>query len=383
MKEIKLDIGKGTRLKNEYNLPVKVGRKENGYYVIFDRKGKGPFEKIFVDKSDDGDELIVCYNKEESKTYLIDIYGLTLAKKEKISLEKLCAPKPRKPISFENCELLLSTRDHYIFYNDENDVFFAATYEDESKNISSLKTFKSYDELVEYYRQIEHIDLFNHSVSTILKKKLKTFINFKDLNFKATTLNLTNLSEDILFDLAAEKNSLKKIFDFHKNGSVTTTYSSKKESELLVNGYTKTSSITFDSLCQIHSDQMKFYCDILLNKLSNISLDCAYYLRKTDNIDFGKLREFLDHISITNLSRKAGAEISAKRPLTKGIFSEMLEFAFDKLEKEGTTIKQGYRKLINLKNIYPEEYEMLWQIAAYKQNDLYNEYFSIKRFGII
>lgn len=379
MKEIITEVGKAGRLKNNYNIPIKLGRKENGYFVIYDHKSKGPFEKIFIHKSKYGEEMILCYNPNESKVYTIDIDGLILTKKEKMSLEELTSTSTKIDICFDNCELIDSLNDYFIFYNDERDVFFAATNEDENKSIESLKTFSSYDALIEYYRKNEDIDLFNYNVSSLMKKKAKTFIDFNRLNYIATSLKISDLTEEQLFGVAASKNMIKIFFNFQKNNAFITTYSEKKEKELIDKGFSKTNAISFDNILINYPEQMKLYCEIMQNKIFNMHLDCTYYLKRSDNIDFHILNEFMKNISIKDLSRKAGAEISAKRPLTRGIFSEMLNHCFDELEKTGVVIKEGYRKTVNFKNVYPQEHDILWNIALEKQSDLYDEYFKTKR----
>ena len=57
----------------------------------------------------------------------------------------------------------------------------------------------------------------------------------------------------------------------------------------------------------------------------------------------------------------------------------MLCACFEKLEKEGCTIRYGYRNLNTFIACYPNQYSILWDIATDKLPGLYTEYFEERK----
>ena len=134
-----------------------------------------------------------------------------------MTLDELTSINEKNELSFDNCELIAFSNDYFIFYNDENDVFFVATDEDNDKNLDDFTKFKSYDELIDYYRDNKGVDLFDRNTNSLLKKKAKTLIDFRKLYYITTNLKVSDLSEEVLFSIATSKMTPKYFFDYQKS----------------------------------------------------------------------------------------------------------------------------------------------------------------------
>ena len=51
MKELILETGKARVFKDSHINTVKIGKNNKGYFTIANSNNKGPFERIFIDKS--------------------------------------------------------------------------------------------------------------------------------------------------------------------------------------------------------------------------------------------------------------------------------------------------------------------------------------------
>lgn len=374
MKEIILDNGKALLLKNKYEMNVKIGKRDNSYYIIHNSKARGPFKKILLDSAN-AENVIIGYNDEERKFYSIDSTGLKLIKKEKINLDE----ETNHTINLDNCTLVSTIDSYSIYINENTGKLFVIDTKGKKNTLSTYKEFDTYEDLINYYKQNYDISLFGIEARAVLSKEAHLLIKFKDLYSSTIQLKPDDLSEDILFDILTDRFAIKKIFDMQKRKLFTTIYGSKKSNELIEQGYKELTSSTYENILKRYPDEMALYYDLAQNKINELKPNCSSYIKQTDDLDFCRLESHLHKLSIKDLPKQSITEITANRPLSKGVFLSMLCACFDKLEEEGSSIKQGYRKSNNFKYTYPNEYSRLWNIASSKLPELSNEYFEIKR----
>ena len=376
MKGLSLENGKARLVKNAYDIEVKIGRKNDNYFIIHDSKSRGPFEKIFLNKTDIGN-VIIGYNKEESKFYTINKDGLKLIKKEQLNIEK--TPNINENIEFDNCKLVVKFNELFVFVDNSSGKLFIVNSKQKIKDLSDYPKFTTYDDLLNYCKDQFKISINTMQTRSLISKEAHLLIKFKDLYSSAINLSLDHLPDEILFDILTDRIVMKKIFDLQKKELFVHVYGDQKVAELIEDGYTTLKVSTLDTLLRNYPEQMKPYFDLLQTKIEELKRNCLTHIKKTDNIDFYKLESFLYNLSIKDLPRSSIAEITANRPLTRGIFMSMICACFDKLEKEGNSIKQHYRVTNNFKVTYPHEYSILWDIACKRLPDLSKEYFDERK----
>ena len=84
MKELKIELNKSGRLKNKYDSVIKIGRNSRGCFIVTEESKFGPFERIFIDHTSNGDELIIGYTPMETTYYKINPKGLVILEEGKI-----------------------------------------------------------------------------------------------------------------------------------------------------------------------------------------------------------------------------------------------------------------------------------------------------------
>lgn len=374
MKELVLENGKARIIKTKHETEVKIGRRNDNYYIIQNSKSRGPFEKILLDKTEN-DNFIIGYTKEESRFYIIDTEGLKLVKKEKINLENT----KKEEVDLDNCVLIGKIHDYSIFIDNNTGKLFVVNTKESIKPLDEYPKFDNYDDLVNCYRQNFNISLFSIEMRSLVSKQAHLLINFKDLYSSTIQLTLEQLPEEILFDILTDRAATKKIFDVQKKQFFTNVYGEEKTNELIKQGYTQLTASTYENILKKHPSEMNPYYNLLQNKIAELKKNCSNYIKQTDNINLYRLECLLGKLSIKDLPYHSLREITANRPLTKGIFLSMLCACFDKLEEEGTTIKHGYRKSNNFQVTYPTEYSTLWEIASKKLPELSDEYFEERK----
>lgn len=376
MKEISLENGKARLLKNKYDIDVRVGKKDDKYFIIHNSKARGPFEKIILEDDNENELTIMGYNHETSKIYCINEEGLSLIKKEKIDLENY----KREKKGFNNCTFITNINNYSIFLDNKSNKLFVVNSDENLKNVDDYMKFNTFNELKNYYIEQKNIYLRDPRLTASLSKNMSLFIRFSDLYKDIINLNLSELPDDIIFDILADRSVFKKIFDVEKEKLIVYVPSnSSKEQELIDANYTKIKYIGYETLLKSNFSEIDTFNNLLQNRIKDLKNDAPLYLKESDEIDFYKLELLMSSLSIKDLPCKVCSEIGANRPLTKGIFLSMLCACFEKLEKEGYTIRYGYRNLTNFSICYPNQYSILWGIALDKLPSLYTEYFEERK----
>ena len=367
MKEVQLELNKLRTLKTNFDQVVKIGRNDKGYFIIDDKIKRGPFEKIFIDSKDK--YAIIGYNLEESKIYELDTNGISLTKKEKLNLEDLTNNNELK-----KCTLIDSIDNYTIYLDTRDEKFFAIKNNTTVKQISDYKKFDSYIDLIDYYSQFQ-VYLFNNRTSVYLTKNTKHYIDFNKLYTCMENFDIHSCPKEILFDIITQRNIKKSIFTFFQNQLIRTTLVDDKMQEYLKNGYTEIKSTHFEGIMKTSIKQLQPYLDILEEKMPYFHEESLKIL-KNNTIDFDKLEQLISNIDLEDLPLKTRDEIVYSRIFTPQVFGEFLNVAITRLNVKD--LHEGYKKHINFKVLYPEEYNKLQQIVKEKTILLRTKYFSDK-----
>lgn len=376
MKELKIELNKSGRLKNKYDNFIKIGRTPKGCFILTETIKCGPFERIFIDHSENGDELIIGYTPSKTEFYRINPKGINLDKQVCISIKDLANLK-EKNISFENCELLGNVNGHAIFFDINEGFYFAVNTLKEIKSLSEYKKFDSYEDLTSYYKD-KNIELYSTGIQSLANKHKKTLINFNNLYEYIEELTVSDLTEEILFDIVTGRNSLKKIYNLAKPHFVKEIKTASKYSELTSIGYEEIKSIGYETISKNRMEEMSKYDSLTTSKITRIKEECIKVIKERDPLDFNKLSYYLRKVTISEISHDVQKELSAKRPLTRQIFSGIITAGLDKIRLEGIDISEYYYSLTNISSIYPVEVEQLRNIALEIIPNLYNQYFEEK-----
>ena len=167
MQELNITIGHARKIANQYKNNVLIGRKNEGYYIIENKKQVGPFKKVFLDVGDDklnNDKFIVGFNLDESKIYRIGYNGLELVdvvdttkKLRKLMLDKFDVSNHEE---FKDC-IYFGKVDEYSVFSDPQNMFFVVNVLDDVMPIENYPKFEIYKDLTAWYRENKGIKLFS------------------------------------------------------------------------------------------------------------------------------------------------------------------------------------------------------------------------------
>ena len=136
---------------------------------------------------------------------------------------------------------------------------------------------------------------------------------------------------------------------------------------------------TIEKFKKSYPEQYETLINLVNSKSEELKEACIGNIKANDNIHFDELKEEIKKVKITDLNDTARREISAKRPLTTNIFSNILAAALTKLREKYPSIREEYNMGKNFKAIYPEEFEELRLIAQERMPSLYEEYFEYQK----
>ena len=374
MIEIKLENQKNGKIKNSYNLPIIAEKTNNHFFVTINEKKYGPFARLFLAKQDNGDSIIIGYFPKESQVIRITKKGINVSKRCITSNSQL--KEYDSPSKKSNIQLLGVINNYSIYFSDNQ--FFAINNEDENKNFDNCFKFDDFEDLVEYYRE-QNISLNSTKISSMALKVKRIFVNFDEIYNYVESLTINDLDEELQLDIVMERNIFKKFFSMAKKACSKTPNSQEDITNLLNSGYVELEYRSLEKLKQLFTEQYNKLNELVNNKSSNLKEDCLVSLKEKDNLNFDNLYKIIDEIRITDLNDTARKEISAKRPLVTSIFSSVISSSIDKLAKQGIHIREEYKMPKNLKTIYPDEYEVLWQLIDKRLPTFYNEYFEYQK----
>lgn len=377
MKELKLEVGKAGNLKNFYEHPLKIGRNEEGYFIYTKDKKHGPFTNVFLEKG--SNEMLIGYNP--SQTLLL------VMEEKKINIEENALTAPlleklntllgiTKNDAFKDCKLVGKATNYYV-YLDANNMFFIA----ENNNPSSLTEsprFFDYEELVRHYRTNE-IYINNPVVAEQARKMKRVFIKFEDYNNFISNLKVEDLSEENKLDIVAQRDIFKDLLLQTRDNCHKVANSEEDANKLLNEGYIELDFKTIEKFKKSYPEQYETLINLVNSKSEELKEACIGNIKANDNIPFDELKEEIKKVKITDLNDTARREISAKRPLTTNIFSNILAAALTKLREKYPSIREEYNMGKNFKAIYPEEFEELRLIAQERMPSLYEEYFEYQK----
>lgn len=373
MKELKIELNKSGRLKNKYDNVIKIGRNSKGCFIVTESMKCGPFERIFIDKAPNGDELIIGYTPSETEFYRVNPRGINLDKQIKVSIEDLTDSK-KKEISFEGCELIGSVNGHSIFFNKEEGLFFAVNTLKEIKDVNEYKMFDSYEELTDYYKE-NNIDLHSKEIQSKANTYKKVLINFDNLYAFVNNLRVSDLNDEILFDIVAGRNTLKKIYSLARPAFIQEVKTERKYNTLIEQGYEEIKNTSYETVSKNKTEEISKYIYLVEDKLFDLKDKCISTIKKNNPLDFNKLADYLRKVTIVEIPSGAQRELSAKRPLTRQIFLGIITAGLDRMKLEGIDVSEYYYSLTNISSVYPEEVEKLREIALERLPELYDQYF--------
>lgn len=373
MKELKIELNKSGRLKNKYDSVIKIGRNSKGCFIVAEEIKAGPFERIFIDRNDKGEELIVGYTPTETTYFRVNPKGINLDKQVKISIEELTNTK-KQEVSFEGCDLLGEANGHSIFFNKEEGVFFAVNTLKETKNISEYSKFDSYEELIDFYKS-RGIDIHSKEIQTKANTYKKVLVNFDKLYEYIDNLHVEDLSDEILFDIVTGRNTVKKVFSLARPTFITEVKTEVKYNDLIREGYEEIKSTSYEAVSKSKTEEISKYIYLVENKIFNLKDDCVRTIKEKHPLDFNKLADYLRKVTIVEIPSGAQRELSAKRPLTRQIFLGIITAGLDRMKLEGIDVSEYYYSLTNISSVYPEEVEKLREIALERLPELYDQYF--------
>lgn len=373
MKEVKIELNKFARLKNKHNLLVKIGQKSNGFYIITETSKHGPFEKLFMHLDKNKNEMIIGYNPLKTEYYKISEKGLILEDQIKISIEELTKIKPNE-VKFDGCILIANVNGHAILFDDNNGVYLAVNTLEEIKPYEKYPKFDSYKELCTYYCE-RSTNLYDQFVTTLANKHRTLLINFNKLHSFVNSLQVSDLDDELIFDIIKDRKIEKKLFTKNQDKFIVTGKTSKMTNEYLNNGYQEIKNFTYQTLAKNFPVEMSGFSLLLDKKISELKEQCIMTAKEEKSIDIDLLIKCFNEVSIKEISHDIQKEISAGRPLTKYIFLEILTAAFNKMRKEGNTITVQFQNIAAFQTLYPQAYDKLWEIGLVKLNKLYDEFY--------
>ena len=384
MRELTMDIGRAGGLKNEYNHPIKVGHANKGYFIILNDLKKGPYSRVFLDKIND-DLVLIGYSVSGSELFRIDKEGLTLIEKLNTPLTDLMpllnrlnklVEESNKEL-FANCKLL-GKIGYYSIFLDGNNKFFAVDTTLPLTELSKYSKFEEYEDLLAYYKE-KGIDLYSNTVANAANKLKRNFVKFEDLYTYISSLTLEELPYDMKMDIVAERNMLKDVFNKAKKATAISVRTDEEANELIEDGYYELKHQSIEKISQSYPTEFKKIAALIEDMQKELKDACTISIKEEDAIDFKKLNECMEAVSMRDLPVKAHREFSARKALNQTIFSCMLNSCFEKLSENGIVINEAYTSVKNFRMIYPEEFEELWRIALNKMPDLTEEYIEVEK----
>ena len=152
--KIELKLNQVRQLKNKYGHIVKIARKDNGYFIIDENGGYGPFININVELKKDENNI---------ETLLYAFTSYTNCKVYQVGYEKLQLIKSidttedvatyldknydiTKEEQFKECELVAKVQPYAILRNKEGQ-FFLVNYTQKLQPIENYRKFDTYAEL--------------------------------------------------------------------------------------------------------------------------------------------------------------------------------------------------------------------------------------------
>lgn len=376
--KINIEIGKQGKLKNKNNIFVKITRFETGYFIITENNKIGPFSDIFLEKKND-DELIVACVDNDAYFYKLNSKGLSLKEIIKIStnmesdINNYLKNNSLEELDnlFIDCKLV-GKKNKFSIYLDSNNDLFVVDSSLPLKDVDEYKKFEDYESLLKYYDE-KNIDLFIAETYNKTKKFYRNFINFNDFISYPKNLKINDLSHTELINIVTGKDFFKDFFYRAKKNYIKISKTDEKANEYLNNGYVELKYFSLDKMKENYSEEINEFIKCFEEKKLSFSQNAINFIKDNDSIDFEKLAQYLDKITISDIDIKAQREIGAKRPLTIGIFTSILTAIIDKYNEENTPIDDDYKMPKNLKAIYEDQYEILFNLTNDKMENLYNQ----------
>ncbi len=375
MIEIKSENGKTGKIKNAYNFLIKAEKVNNHYFLTIDNEKYGPFARLFLSKQDNDDSILICYSPKESHIINITEKGINITKRNITALSQI--KEYDSPSKKTNIQLLGNVNNYSIYFG--NNQFFAFNNEDENKEIENCIKFDEYDDLVDYYKKNYAISLNSPKITALSLKLKRIFVNFDEIYEYINSLKTNDLTDELQLDIVMDRSIFKNIFIKARKACSKSPNSKDEIADLLNNGYVEFEYRTIEKLKQIFQEQYDKLNELVNNKATILKEECLLSLKEKDNFNFDILYETIAQIKITDLNDTARKEISAKRPLVTSIFSSVISSCIDKLAQQGIHIRDEYKMPKNLKAMYPDEYEVLWQLVDNRLPILYNEYFEYQK----
>lgn len=381
MNEIKLNVGKAVKLNNPFNHEIKIGCSQKGYYIYINGQKSGPFYNIFLEKSLDGDKVLIGYTPSKSVFFRINEKGITSAEKADVEIydlqsnatvvNSLIADANKEKLK-DTCTLLGGV-DTYSIYLDSNNMFFAVDNLEPLKPLDQYPKYDEYDDLLEHHKKLG-VSLYSKKIDDLANKIKRKFINFIDLHYYINNLKVEDLQDSLLIDIAADRDSFKDIFLQAKK---VCSKIAKKEEDIAIFsnlGYVEYSYKGIDKLKILFPNEYESLRNLTKAKVEELKAKCISKLKEKDAIDFEKLYDCFNNIHISELEDKIKRELGSTRPLTPGIFAGLLSIAIDNYNQIGTPIREEYKTVKNFKVIYPKEYDELWHLLEKKRVKLYEEH---------
>jgi len=386
MKEVKLEVGQGARLKNQYQHNIVLLHQQDGYYIGADNQRFGPYFKLFFEKSSkhNDDIFITGYNLDKSTIYRVGIYGIEVADVVDTSVRasKMLNKIIKEEIKIEGCTLLGVERGYSVFLDADNKVFIVNN-EEEIKPVEQYEKFDTFKELVKFYRA-KGILVYDDEIERLSKDSIFADINGLEDIIKELTIEdlptsmqgrvkagypydneLYGCNSKFLVDKLKEKGKIKKVKKiFIKNDK---TY----EQQLNDNGYyiisvnNKISDLIYFS--KRHEQEYARVCEAFKRQY--------YKILSNTEIDENTLKAVKDLLKM-DPTRYIGRTLICNY---EQFTIETFEIILDKMIREYndtngryTTIRWIFELATAewLKIVSPEIYSELWK----KSEEAFNDY---------
>lgn len=203
MGEIKLKVGERKIIKNQYGPTIYLLKKEDGYYVNYERITLGPFMKLMsesIGNKKNKERILVCVNPGKSEYYRIQydglkhldsedwLYSFSEELNQKVSVKKEIIQQD------SNCVFLGKVSGYSIFV-DANDKFFAVDNSKKVKSLDEYMRFDTYMDLVYYFHGEKDIKLHNTDIK-VLTEHPYFFFDIEDLKNNIDKLNYEDLTKE-------------------------------------------------------------------------------------------------------------------------------------------------------------------------------------------
>ena len=372
MKELQLEVGKGGKLKTSYDYHIKIGRTNTGYTVQAGEQKLSSCERLFIGKTPDGKEVITTYSSKGTKIYLVTETGLLLDRSMQVSPELLEKVQYRS-VDFAPYPLMGMVNQYSIYFDNDRGNFFVVNSFAKTLTADEYPRYETYEQILETYKE-KNIDIYSKDIKTRINKLKKTFINFNNLYEKVKNINIEELDDEIIFDLAVGRQTHKKLFSTYRDEFISEAITEEEFKNLSNKGYSEITASSYDILCKSFPQELDNFAQIITSNSEKLQKEAINHLKNKYPIDFEIFEKCIRQVSINDVSSSARKEITARRPLTKQIYSGILQAAM----KKSGNISDYYEAIANFNAIYPEESEKLWNICLELLPNLCDEYFNEK-----